>query len=118
MSLNHHHKTALFRAYCTPLYTAHLWCSHSKGKMNKLKVAYNDALRILLKYPRWESASKMFVTCNVPFQALLRNCMYKFRCRLNSSKNSIIMSLTDPSLSETRYSSNLWKYWNQHLYVF
>ena len=41
-------------------YTAHLWCSHSKGMMNKIKVAYNDTLKILLKYPRWESASKMF----------------------------------------------------------
>ena len=34
-----------FRAYRTPLYTAHLWCSYSKAKINKIKVAYNDALR-------------------------------------------------------------------------
>lgn len=57
-------KTALFRAYCTPLYTAHPWCSHSNAKMNKIEVAYYDALRILLKYPRWQSASKMFVNFN------------------------------------------------------
>ena len=58
--------TALLKAYCTPLYTSHMWCSHSKGKMDKLKVAYNEALRILLKYPRWESASKLYVNCNDP----------------------------------------------------
>ena len=111
-------KTALFRAYCTPLYTAHLWCNHSKAKMNNIKVAYNDALRILLKYPKWESASKMFVNCNVPtFQALLRNVMFKFMCRLIDSRNGIIISLTDPTQSETRYFSSFWKYWNQHVYV-
>ena len=96
-------KIALFRAYCTPLYTAHLWCNYSKGKMNKIKVAYNDALRIFLKYPRWESASHLFVSSNVPtFNALLRNFIYKFICRLYRSKNGIIMSLTDPTQSDTK----------------
>ena len=60
------------------------------------KVEYN-ALRIMLKYPRWESSSKMFVNCNVPtFQALLRNFIYTFMCRLIESRNGIIMCLTDP----------------------
>jgi len=45
-------KTALFRAYCTPLYTAHLWCSYSKGKMKKIQVALHVTFRILLKLPR------------------------------------------------------------------
>ena len=61
----------------------------------------------------------MFVNCNVPtFQALLRNFMYKFMCRLIESKNGIIMSLTDPTQSEARYSSSFWKYWTKHFYVF
>ena len=33
-------KIALFKAYCSPLYTAHLWCSYSAGKYKKLRVAY------------------------------------------------------------------------------
>lgn len=37
----------------TLLYTAHLWCSHSKAKMNKIKVTFNDALRILLTLMLW-----------------------------------------------------------------
>lgn len=40
-------KTTLCRAFCTPLHTAQLRCDHSKATMNKVKVAYNDALRIL-----------------------------------------------------------------------
>ena len=38
----------------------------------------------------WESASKMFVNCNVPtFQALLRNVMFKCMCRLTESRNGV-----------------------------
>ena len=36
-------KCALFKAYCTPMYTAFLWCSYKKGSMRRLNVAYNDA---------------------------------------------------------------------------
>ena len=100
-------KQLFFKLKCAPLYTAHLGCSQSKGQMNKIKVAYNDTLRILLKYQRWESASKM-----------LRNSMFTFMCRPTESRNGILRYLTDPNLSETRYSSSLWKYWNQHLYLF
>ena len=41
-------KTSLLIAYCTPLYTAHLWCSYSEAKTHQIQVAYKDALRILL----------------------------------------------------------------------
>ena len=88
-------KMALFRAYCTPLYTAHLWYNYTAAKMKKLQVAYNDAFRILLRYPRWTSASNMFVTNNVPtFHTLIRNLM----CRLEQSKNSAIRHLMVPAL--------------------
>ena len=112
-------KVSLFKAYCTPLYTAHLWCNFSKARMRKLQVAYNDAFRILLKLPRWTSASFMFVNSNVPtFHAVLRNFMFKFMCRLADSKNRIIMTLTVTTLSDTRYSSCLWRHWKECLYVF
>ncbi len=42
-------KIVLFRVNCTSFYTSHLWCSYSKAKIKKLLVAFNDALRILLK---------------------------------------------------------------------
>ena len=112
-------KISLFKAYCTPMYTAHLWCNYSKAKMKKLHVAYNDALRILLKTPRGGSASEMFVTNNVPtFNAVLRNVMYRFMGRLTGSMNTIIVSLIDISQSDTRFSSCFWKHWTRSLYVF
>ena len=64
-------KISLFRAYCTPLYTAHLWCRYKQGSIKKLTVAYNDSMRLLLRAPRSSSASQMFVSVGVPIPALL-----------------------------------------------
>ncbi len=110
-------KCYLFRAFCTPMYTAHLWCCYRKSSMQRLRVAYNDGLRLLLQVPRWHSASQLFVKCNIPnCEALLRNLMYNFMCRLEDSENSIIKALTSPK-SCLRYSSKLRKHWQDSLYM-
>ena len=107
-------KISLFKAYCTPLYTAHLWSKYKANSMQKLKVAYNDAFRLLMREPRWHSASQLFVTLGVPTcPALLRNLMYKFICRLDKSDNSIIVVLTNPLESTVRYSSR--RHWRNSL---
>ena len=98
--------------HCTPLYTAPLWGKFKKSSMQRLQVAYNDCFRILLKRPRWSSASELFVNAGVKtLQALLRNLMYRFICRLNNSKNEVIMLLSNPSYSSVRYQSYLWRHW-------
>ena len=112
-------KCSLFRAYVTPLYTAHLWYSYRVRSMQKLKVAYNDAMRLLLHIPRWHSASQLFVSVGVPTcDALLRRLMYKFMCRLDVSENSIIEALTSPVSSSYRYTSRLREHWRNSLYIF
>ena len=55
-------KASLFKAYCTPLYTAQLWGSYQVKSIHRLNVAYNDALRLLLRIPRWHSASQLSVS--------------------------------------------------------
>ena len=105
-------KMSLFKAYCTPLYTAPLWTKFKKASMQKLKVAYNDCMRILLNKPRRSSASDPFCNAGVStFQALLRGLIYKFICRLNVSQNSFVMLLVNPRFSAIRYQSSLWKHW-------
>ena len=42
-------KVALFRAYCTPVYTAHLWCNFKKSSLRRLSEAFNDVMRMLLR---------------------------------------------------------------------
>ena len=81
-------KISLFRAYCTPLYTAHLWCRYKQGNIRKLTVAYNDSMRQMLRAPRSSSASHMFVSVGVPTcSAVLRNLMYTCMCRASESEN-------------------------------
>ena len=109
-------KISLFRAYCTPLYTAPLWVNYKKGSYEKLWVAYNDCLRILLNKPRSSSASKLFCESRLSsFEATLRNLMYKFMGRLEGSQNEVIMLLTNTS-SSVRHRSHMWKHWHKCLH--
>ena len=111
-------KVSLFRAYCTPLYTPHLWCNYSRHSIRKLTVAYNDAMRLTLRVPRHFSASQMFAELRVPAcQGVIRNLMFKFIKRIEKSNNDIIMNLVDPNRSSARYTSRLWKHWYRSLYV-
>ncbi len=64
---------------CTPMYTAQLWCNYYAYSVNKLRIAYNDIMRMLLGLPRCHSASQMFANINVPAcQAVIRNLIFKF----------------------------------------
>ena len=94
-------------------YTAPLWVVYKQASFRKLKVAYNVCLRILLKEPRWTSASELFCQTRIrSFGALLRNLMFKFIGCLNIS-NAIIKLMAEPSCSTVRYSSHCW----QHRYT-
>ena len=53
-------KLVVFKTYCSCLYTAQLWGTCLSRTMNRLKVAYNDSLRMVLGIPRYCSASEMF----------------------------------------------------------
>ena len=87
-------KVSLFRTYCTNMYCSQVWWQYSQKCMNNLRVAYNNAFRILMSFPRDCSASGMCVTNRVPsFQALRRNLLYKFSVRLHSSDNSLLTKL-------------------------
>lgn len=109
---------APFRAYCTPLYTAHLWRAYRKRNMQRLNVAYNDGMRMLLKLPRWCRASEMFVNVGMPnCSVVLCNLMYKFMCRLSASGNDIIIFLCDGEKSSLRFSSRVRSHWHSSLYV-
>ena len=111
-------KISLFRAYCTPLYTAHLWCRYKQGSIRKLTVAYNDSMRQMLRAPRSSSASHMFVSVRVPTcSAVLRNLMYTFMCRASESENDLIAVLVNPVRSSVRFSSRLWNHWRTCLYA-
>ena len=103
-------KTTLFKAYCTPLYTAHLWWNHTKSDINKLYVAYNNIFRILCHEPKRCSASLMFVTRGLPTcQMLIRTYVYSFIRRIKATSNTLIKHMV--TNSDTRFRSNIWRHW-------
>ncbi|XP_065645642.1 uncharacterized protein LOC136076104 [Hydra vulgaris] len=54
-------KIMLFNAFCSPIYGYQLWYLWRKDSFLCLCVAYNNALRLILNKPPWNSASELFV---------------------------------------------------------
>ena len=93
---------SLFRAFCTPLCTAHLWCCYGESGMRRLIEAYTDAMRLVLQDPRWHRASQLCVFSGVS---------------LDESENSIMAGLTSPRKNCSQYSSRLRKHWQDNLHM-
>ena len=112
-------KVMLFRTYCTPMYCAQLWCrfrpsSNRRGALSKLYVAYHSILKLLIGISKYERNSPIFVHLNVPTcAAVIRNLIYKFKCRVDQSKNPILQSLTSSQWG----NSCLRRKWRELLYV-
>ena len=58
-------KLALFRSYCTCFYCPFLWTHYKKSNYSKLRVAFNNVYRRILKFPSRSSASTMYVVNNI-----------------------------------------------------
>ena len=103
-----HIKIKLFRTFCEPMYTPHLWWKYSVSYINKIYVAYNNAFRYICKEPRWCSASLMFVSRNVPScKEVIRRATLGFLNRLYQSNNSCIYHTVN---SDNMYSSAFFKH--------
>ena len=112
-------KIMLFRAYCTPMYCAQLWCrfkpsSNRKGALSKLYVAYHTIFKLLIGVSKYERNSPIFVHLNVPTcAAVIRNLIYKFKCRVEQSKNTILQTL----ISGQWNNSYLRSKWRELTYI-
>ena len=70
-------KSVLFRSYCSQFYFSQLWCNYLKFPYHQIKLAYNDAFRILHNFPPFSSARNFQVQHNIiTFNALLRKSIY------------------------------------------
>ena len=108
-------KIRLFKAYIYQVYCCHLWYRYKKESMHKLKVAYNNIFRVLLKVPRMNdginnSIRALFVRCHV--QTLferLRWSQARFMERLICSQNTIVNNLI--LRCDTLHLSPIWFHW-------
>ena len=108
-------KSMLFSSFCANVYSSHCWFNFKRSTLSKLTVAFNNCFRRFMHYPRFCSASAMYVFNDVrSLPEILRKCIFSFRKRLFCSSNGLICSLLDA----TRFTSRLWIYWNTVLFTF
>ena len=109
-------KLSLFRTYCYPVYSAHLWCRYRAKTMQTIKIAYHNVLKKFIGLSKFESTSLTCALYNVKsFGELVRRFVYSFVSRLERSMNSIVRAL---NMSSLRYTSRLRKKWMYDLYTF
>ena len=110
-------KRKLFQAHCSAIYCSSLWCSYKVATLRKVRVCHNDILRRLMGFPRWSSATTLFVNLDLNnLEVVLRKQYYSLRKRLqhgcnpiasaifssNSFKNSILYSRWQNSVDIVR----------------
>ena len=106
-------KCVLFQTHCSSLYVPQLWCKYKLSSMRKLHVAYNDCLRILLRIPRYLSATQMFTDLNLQGpKAVLRNYMFKFMNRILVSDNVFLAGIVQ---FVPHPLSPFWRHWEVFL---
>ena len=111
-------KVGLFRTFCPPLYAAQIWWNYKMYSIRKLSVPYNDIMRLLLRLPRYHSASQLFANIDIQnFHTVIRNLIFKFITRLNKSENVIIQGLVKIGDSDLRFTSAIWRHWYKLLYA-
>ena len=87
-------KNTLFRTFCTPMYTCHMWWNYTAQSFRKLKVAHNNAFRMMHNLPTYCSASEMFTVSRVAdCTAVVRNLVHRFMMRLTISKHLLVRSI-------------------------
>ena len=102
-------KLKMFKTYCTPLYTAHLWFNYKKTSLNKLYIAYHNIFKLLLNFSKYESTSLLCTVFDVPCcAAVIRKFIFRFCRRLEQTSNSIVMSLLADGIY---FSSRIRKHW-------
>ena len=97
-------KIYMFKTFCSNIYCCSLWCKWKTRSVHRIRVAYNNCFRILLKLPRFCSASGMFVERRVPsFDEIIRKSKYSILCRIKRSNNILVKSIY---LSDVYYTSH------------
>ena len=82
---------------------------------HKLKVAFNNAFRMLHNLPTYSSASEMFTVNRVAdCQAVIRHLVHCFMTRLTISKHLLVRSILS---SDLVWSSRIRRHWARLLYV-
>ena len=91
-------------------------CNYTVASTHKLHVAYNNVFCLLLNQPKYCSASTTFVEYHLPdSKAVIRNLVYKFMPRLDTSYNNLVIAITN---SDIKWQSRIRRHWIKMLYIY
>lgn len=103
-------KVYLFKTFFSSLYCSSLWVPVQKKMIDNVRVAYNDACRMLFGYSRRSSASRMFCDLGLDsFDAMRRRAAYSLLSRLAASDNTIIKSIINSNFFLMSSTSREWR---------
>ena len=90
-------KLTLFRSYCTCFYCPFLWTHYKKSTHSKLRVAFNNVYRRILKLPPRSSVSTMYAVNHIDsFEILVRKRVVGFTERLKNEPDACVITQSTP----------------------
>ena len=79
---------------CSSIYGINLWCRYPSSSINRLRVAYNNAYRILFNLPRRIHINETMVNTGIStFYSLMRKHTANFIIRCKHSPNAYIQQI-------------------------
>ncbi len=109
-------KRQLFQLFCANLYCCRFWYEAKKGDHEKLRSAYNNCFRRIMRLSKYCSDSEMFAVNGVlSFGEMFRKQIFTFRKHLTECTcNSLITSAVYPKIG---FNSTISSWWHNILYV-
>jgi len=109
-------KVKLFKTYFGNIYCCSVWNKIIK-RNDSIRVAHNDALRIIFGLNRRCSASEAFVSRGIGnINFVIRRCVYSLKIRATESSNNLIRTIMYNKFNSLT-NSKLHKLWNDILYA-
>ena len=105
----------LFKSYCSSFYCCQTWNMYKSETIRRLKVAYNNVFRQLMKLAPRTSMSYAMSTCDIDhFNVIYRKSINCFNNRLSLSSNILVKTV-----KESLYfmNGNMFKTWQYILYM-
>lgn len=103
-------KKFLFKTFFSNIYCASVWVPLKKNLFQHIKVAYNDACRIVFEKSRRNSASAMFCELTLcDFNSVRRLAAFSLLRRIATSNNIIIKAIINSNVFIKSSISKEWK---------
>lgn len=108
-------KCKLFKSYCSSFYCCQTWNMYKSETIRRLKVAYNNVFRQLMKLAPRTSMSYAMSTCDINhFNVIYRKSINCFNNRLSLSSNILVKTVIE---SLYFMNGNMFKTWPNILYM-